>query len=56
VPEPGCDQIQEAHHLLGMSRLRLEDPESARVAFDRCANINRLTETGKACTKALESL
>ena len=55
VPETGCDQIQEAHQLLGMSQLRLENTKEAKASFERCVNINRLTETGKACTKALES-
>ena len=56
VPEPGCDKIQEAHHLLGMTLLRQDRPEEAKRSFEQCLKINKLTETGKACNKALESL
>jgi type IV pilus assembly protein PilF len=55
VPETGCDQLQEAYHLLGMIHLRLDRNEKAKAAFDSCVNIGKLTETGKACVKALES-
>lgn len=56
IPEPGCDQIQEAHHLLGMASLRQNLLEIAKQSFEQCVRINRLSETGKACDKALESL
>ena len=56
VQEPGCDQIQEAHHLLGMAQLRQDRPDTAKQSFEQCVRINKLSETGKACDKALESL
>ena len=56
IEEAGCDSIQEAHHLLGMTLLRKDRNSEAKNAFDRCIKLNKLTETGKACAKALESL
>ena len=53
---PGCDQIQEAHHLLGMTLLRQDRVDEARSSFESCVRINKLNETGKACDKALKSL
>ncbi len=56
VPEEGCQRLQEAHHLLGMSFLRQEMPEAARNALSRCVEINRESRIGMECQEALESL
>ena len=56
VPEEGCKQIQEAHHLRGMSFLRLEMIEEAETALTRCVQINRESRIGLECQEALESL
>ena len=56
VPEEGCKQIQEAHHLRGMSFLRLEMPSEAEDALTRCVEINKESRIGMECQEALESL
>lgn len=56
VPEEGCGKIQEAHHLIGMSNLRLNRNEDARAAFSECTNINSITPVGIECQSALDSL
>jgi tetratricopeptide (TPR) repeat protein len=50
ITEGGCDRLQEAHHLLGMTYLRLNDIESATSAFEHCVDINPQSETGKDCS------
>ncbi len=56
VPEPGCDAMQEAHHLLGMIHLRLGDDAKATECFSRCREIGEHTEIGSACVEALTGL
>jgi type IV pilus assembly protein PilF len=56
IPAEGCNQIQEAHHLRGMSFLRLEQLDEARTALTRCTEINRESRVGMECQEALESL
>ena len=56
VPEPGCDRIQEAYQLIGMSRLRLEKTEEAKEAFLQCTEINEVSTAGIECRGALDSL
>jgi Tfp pilus assembly protein PilF len=56
IPEPGCDQMQDAHHFLGMAYLRLGRDGEAKQAFERCCSVSATTETGIACAAALEGL
>ena len=56
VNSPGCDRIQEAHHLLGMTLLRLEREDEAKEALEECRSINVATESGKSCSEALQGL
>ncbi|MCP4600539.1 MAG: tetratricopeptide repeat protein [Proteobacteria bacterium] len=56
VPEPGCDAIQEAYQLLGMSYLRLGEDAKAKGALRRCQDITKTTEIGALCTEALTGL
>ena len=56
IPEEGCNQIQEAHHLRGMSFLRLEMTDKAEEALSHCVELNRESRIGMECQEALESL
>ncbi len=56
VQKPGCDRLQEAFHLLGMARLRLDDGDGSREAFDRCVEINPGTDLGHECAEARAGL
>jgi tetratricopeptide (TPR) repeat protein len=56
VEEQGCDQLQEAHHLLGMTYLRLEREEDAIDAFERCSEIDPTSELGIGCAETSSGL
>ena len=56
IEEPGCNQIQEAYHLLGMSLIRQENIEEAKAALLRCEEIDEVSVTGLKCAKARNSL
>ena len=56
MPEEGCGDIQEAHHLRGMAHIRLESPVAAKDALRRCIEINPASRIGMECEEALESL
>jgi tetratricopeptide (TPR) repeat protein len=56
VPEEGCDRMQEAYRILGLSYLRLEKDAKATKALRQCAEIDRISETGVSCAEALEGL
>lgn len=56
IEEPGCDSIQEAHHLLGMLYLRGQNDAEAKAAFTRCQTLNAKTPVGVACAETLEGL
>jgi Tfp pilus assembly protein PilF len=51
VERPGCDQMQEAFHLLGMTYLRLGREAEAAEAFDRCREIDPTSEIGVGCAE-----
>jgi len=51
IEEKGCDRMQEAHHLLGMTYLRLGREEDAIEAFDRCQEIDPTSELGVGCAE-----
>jgi Tfp pilus assembly protein PilF len=56
VEEAGCDQIQEAYHLLGMTYLRLGREEEAIDAFERCQEIDPTSELGVGCAETSSGL
>ena len=56
VPEKGCDRLQDAHHLLGMTYLRLSRDAEAKSSFEICRDIDPSTETGSACQEVLAGL
>jgi len=51
IEADGCDRMQEAYHLLGMTYLRLDNPDDAMNAFDTCVQVNPKTEIGKSCAE-----
>ncbi|MBW2277282.1 MAG: tetratricopeptide repeat protein [Deltaproteobacteria bacterium] len=56
VEEDGCGQMQETHHLLGMTLLRLGREEEAIEAFERCHEINPTSEMGVGCAETNSGL
>ncbi|MBN2802150.1 MAG: tetratricopeptide repeat protein [Deltaproteobacteria bacterium] len=56
IKEGGCDKLQEAWHLLGMTHLRMNEIEEANSTFETCAEINKLSETGKDCSDIKKGL
>lgn len=52
----GCAQLQEAHHLLGMTYLRLDRTDDARQSFTRCRDIDPESEIGTGCAETLAGL
>lgn len=52
VKEAGCDRMQEAYHLLGMTYLRLDRLDEARGALSTCAELQPSSEIGAACAEA----
>lgn len=56
IEAEGCNRIQEAHHLIGMSNLRLGQNQGAQSAFQTCLEISPVTPVGAECQSALDSL
>jgi type IV pilus assembly protein PilF len=56
VKQGGCDRLQDAHHLLGMTYLRLDRLDEARDALTKCAEIDSKSEIGVACAQARAGL
>ena len=56
ITEGGCDRLQEAHHLLGMTLLRLDAVDDAIAAFDTCVNIAPKTPMGMDCAAVRRDL
>jgi tetratricopeptide (TPR) repeat protein len=56
VEQPGCDSLQEAFHLLGMTYLRLGREEDAIDAFERCREIDPASEIGAGCAETGDGL
>ena len=52
----GCNQLQEAHHLLGMTYLRLDRTDEAKQAFTRCRDIDPASDIGTGCAETLAGL
>jgi tetratricopeptide (TPR) repeat protein len=56
APVQHCSNMPEAHHLLGMTLLALEETERAHEAFRRCAELaTERTELGRRCAQHVES-
>lgn len=56
APVQHCSEMPEAHHLLGMTLLALEDVERAHEAFRRCVELaTERTDLGRTCAQQLES-
>jgi len=53
---PGCVQLQDAHRLLGLARVRLEKREEAAEAFRACQTIDAESEDGIECATYLRGL
>jgi type IV pilus assembly protein PilF len=53
---PGCVQLQDAHRLLGLSRVRLDKPTEAAEAFRACRTIDAESEEGVECATYLRGL
>lgn len=56
VDKEGCDRLQEAHHLLGMTLLRLGREAEAIEAFERCHEIDPTSELGVGCAETRSGL
>jgi Tfp pilus assembly protein PilF len=56
IPETGCGEMQEAHHLLGMTYLRTDKADLAKEAFARCIELNETSEVGASCAEASAGL
>jgi len=56
VKQGGCEKMQDAHHLLGMTYLRLDRVEEARDALTRCEEIDPVSEIGVACAEGRQGL
>ncbi len=56
IQEGGCSEIQEAHHLLGMTYLRLGQENDARNSLERCRDIDPTTDIGAECGKTRSGL
>ena len=52
----GCDKMQDAFHMLGMTYLRLDRLDDARDALTTCAELDPKSETGVSCAQARTGL
>ena len=56
IPEPGCDQIQDTYYFLGMAYLRIGKDHTAQRTFDKCIDLNRISEIGISCAEVRAGL
>ena len=56
ITEGGCDAIQEAHHLLGMTRLRLGREDEARESFSICVELDPVSDLGVECSRNRDAI
>jgi Tfp pilus assembly protein PilF len=56
VPDPACENLQDAWKARGDVRLRLNRTAEARTDYEKCREISTETDTGKACVQKLASL
>ncbi len=56
VPDPQCENLQDAWEARGRVRLRLGKATEARKDYERCREISIETATGKSCVKQLALL
>jgi tetratricopeptide (TPR) repeat protein len=52
VPDSNCADIQEAQYYLGLTLLRLGRAEESAPFFEKCRDIDPLSETGRLCAEA----
>lgn len=55
VEDEGCRALQDAWRLRGETRARLGRNEDAIADFERCVELSRETEAGRACSGFLEA-
>lgn len=55
VESEECQQLQDAWLLRGRSRMALGRPEDAVADFERCVELDRSTESGRACATLLDA-
>jgi Tfp pilus assembly protein PilF len=56
VPDPQCQNLQDAWKARGDVRLRLNRGADARQDYEKCREISTETETGKECVQKLATL
>lgn len=56
VPDPECENLQDAWEARARVRLRLGKATPAREDYERCRDISKETATGKSCIRQLTSL
>lgn len=55
VEDEGCQRLQDAWRLRGETRARLGRRDEAVADFERCVELDRETESGRACSGFLEA-
>jgi Tfp pilus assembly protein PilF len=56
VPDPNCENLQDAWEARGRVRVRLGRPNDARQDYEKCRDISAETPTGKLCAQRLAAL
>jgi Tfp pilus assembly protein PilF len=56
VPDPACENLQDAWKARGDVRLRQSRADEAKKDYEKCRDISAETETGKACVQRLATL
>jgi type IV pilus assembly protein PilF len=56
VPDPQCENLQDAWEARARIRVRLGRPAEARQDYERCRDISDETPTGRSCVKQLATL
>ncbi len=56
VPDPNCENLQDAWEARGRIRLRIGKTAEARQDYEKCRDISPETPTGKVCAQKLASM
>jgi Tfp pilus assembly protein PilF len=56
VPDPQCENLQDAWEARARVRVRLGKKDEARHDYEKCRDISKETQTGKVCAHKLASL
>ncbi len=51
-----CDQVVDAHHQLGLGRMKAGDLAGAKASFERCVELAKGGPAGDACQQSLDLL